>query len=169
MPLSLGSHLELLDVPKDAEAEIAALVERYRANRDQYQRAEYKEAQLRQEFLNPFFAALGWDMDNRRGFAEPYKEVVHEDSLRVEGAMRAPDYCFRYGGAPKFFVEAKSPSTNVKGDPGPAYQLRRYGWSAHLPLSILTDFEEFAVYDCRQKPSPDDAPAHARVAVVVVS
>jgi len=164
MPLTLGSRLELLSVPDHTQADIAALVERYRGHRDEYQSAEYKEAQLRQEFLNPFFAALGWDMDNKRGYAEPYKEVVHEDSLRVEGAMKAPDYCFRYGGIPKFFVEAKSPSTNVKGDPGPAYQLRRYGWSAHLPLSILTDFEEFTVYDCREKPSPDDAPAHARVA-----
>jgi hypothetical protein len=164
MPLSLGSRLELLTVPKETEAEIAALVARYRSHRDAYQSPEYKEAQLRQEFLNPFFAALGWDMDNERGFAEPYKEVVHEDRLRVGGAMKAPDYCFRYGGVSKFFVEAKSPSTNVKGDPAPAYQLRRYGWSAHLPLSVLTDFEEFAVYDCREKPSPDDTPAHARIA-----
>jgi type I restriction-modification system DNA methylase subunit len=45
----------------------------------------------------------------------------------------------------------------------PAYQLRRYAWSAKLPLSILTDFEEFAVYDCRIKPAKDDAPSVARV------
>ena len=35
----------------------------------------------------------------------------------------------------------------------PAYQLRRYAWTAKFPLSILTDFEEFAVYDCRVKPA----------------
>jgi hypothetical protein len=29
----------------------------------------------------------------------------------------------------------------------PAFQLRRYAWSAKLPLSILTDFEEFTIYD----------------------
>lgn len=29
----------------------------------------------------------------------------------------------------------------------PAYQLRRYAWSAKMPLSILSDFEEFAIYD----------------------
>jgi hypothetical protein len=52
----------------------------------------------------------------------------------------------------KFFLEAKKPSISVKGDVGPAYQLRRYAWSAKLPLSILTDFEEFAVYDCRHHP-----------------
>jgi hypothetical protein len=31
--------------------------------------------------------------------------------------------------------------------------VERYAWSAKLPLSVLTDFEEFAVYDCRIKPS----------------
>ncbi len=51
---------------------------------------------------------------------------------------------------------------NIKGDPGPAFQLRRYGWSAKLPLSILTDFEEFAVYDCSVKPNQKDKSSKAR-------
>jgi hypothetical protein len=41
-------------------------------------------------------------------------------------------------------IEAKKPSVDIKGDPHPAYQLRRYAWSAKLPISILTDFEELA-------------------------
>jgi len=53
----------------------------------------------------------------------------------------------------KFFVEAKRPSVHIKEDAAPAFQLRRYAWSAKLPLSLLTDFEEFAVYDCRIKPT----------------
>ena len=44
-----------------------------------------------------------------------------------------------------------------------AYQLRRYAWSAKLPLSILCDFEEFAVYDCRIRPHKDDPAASARI------
>ena len=32
----------------------------------------------------------------------------------------------------KFFVEAKKPSVNLKHTPEPAYQLRRYAWSAKL-------------------------------------
>lgn len=51
---------------------------------------------------------------------------------------------------------------NLKDDPEPAYQLRRYAWSAKLPLSILTDFEEFAVYDCRVRPHQADKPSKAR-------
>ncbi|MCG2679656.1 MAG: Eco57I restriction-modification methylase domain-containing protein, partial [Kiritimatiellae bacterium] len=48
-------------------------------------------------------------------------------------------------------------------DPGPAYQLRRYGFSAKLPLSILTDFEELGVYDCASRPRPGDKASHARI------
>ena len=79
------------------------------------------------------------------GYAESYRDVVHEDALRIEGNAKAPDYAFRVGGVRKFFVEAKKPSVNLKDNPEPAYQLRRYAWSAGLPLSILTDFEEFAI------------------------
>jgi hypothetical protein len=90
---------------------------------------------------------LGWDVDNTRGWAEAYKHVIHEDQIRIGASVKAQDYCFRIGGTHKFFVEAKARSINVKEDPDPAYQLRRYAWSAKLPLSILTDFEELAVYD----------------------
>jgi len=51
---------------------------------------------------------------------------------------------------------------DIRGEPGPAYQLRRYAWSAKLPLSILTDFEELAVYDCRIRPKPTDKSSAAR-------
>jgi hypothetical protein len=140
---------------QSAKIEVERLVDRFARNLDVYKRAEYKETQVRVEFIDPFFEVLGWDVRNVRGYAEQYKDVVHEDAIKVSGATRAPDYCFRIGGVRKFFLEAKKPSVSVKGDVGPAYQLRRYAWSAKLPLSILTDFEEFAAYDCRQRPKPD--------------
>jgi len=119
---------------------------------------------VREEFLNPFFEALGWDVYNRKGYAEPYKEVIHEAAIKVGGHTKAPDYCFRAGGGvPSFFVEAKKPSVDIRHSVSPAYQLRRYAWSAKLPVSILTDFEEFAVYDCRIGPVKTDRASTARV------
>src|SRR5437764_5674947 len=79
------------------------------------------------------------------------------------GATKAPDYCFRVGGTRKFFVEAKKPALNLKDASDPAFQLRRYAWSAKLPMSILTDFEEFIVYDCRVKPDKEDKASTARI------
>ncbi len=139
------------------------LVTRFTENLTAYASGAYNETQLRREFIDPLFGALGWDLDNLAGHAEAYKDVIHEDAIRIGGAMKAPDYCFRIGGTRKFFVEAKKPAVRIALDPAPAYQLRRYAWSAGLPLSILTNFEEFAVYDCRIKPDQNDRPATARI------
>ena len=130
-------------------AKILGLVERFEGNLEAYKQGNYNETQLRREFIDPFFEELGWDVANKKGYAEAYKEVVHEDAIKVGRATKAPDYSFRIGGVRKFFLEAKKPSVNIKDDLHPAYQLRRYAWSAKLPLSILTDFDEFAVFDCR--------------------
>lgn len=145
-----------------APASLKILVETFRAHRDHYTSASYNEAQLRTEFLDPLFEALGWDMHNKQGYANAYKEVIHEDAIKIGGSTHAPDYCFRVGGTRKFFLEAKKPSVNIKRDEASAYQLRRYAWSAKLPLSILCDFEEFAIYDTRIKPAVNDAAAVAR-------
>ena len=131
--------------------------------RNLYKAASYNETQIWIEFIDPFFKALGWDIDNEQGYAEAYKDVVHEDAIKVAGSTKAPDYAFRTAGTRKFFLEAKKPAVNIKNDISPAYQLRRYAWSAKLPLSILTDFEEFAVYDGRVKPEKTDKASTARV------
>jgi hypothetical protein len=150
-------------IPQNPPKEITELVTRFDFNLEAYRSGQYNETQLRREFIDPFFKALGWDVDNEKGYAEAYKDVIHEDAIKVGGAVKAPDYCFRIGGARKFFLEAKKPSVNLKEDINPAFQLRRYAWSAKLPLSILTDFEEFAVYDCRIKPVLTDKASTARI------
>lgn len=152
--------------PKAAlPARMKELVELFKQNADGYHSGKYKEAQLRQEFIDPMFHALGWDMENKQRFAEAYKEVVHEDAINVGGSARAPDYAFRIGGIRKFFVEVKAPDGSVHSDEA-AFQLRRYGWSAKLPISILTDFEHFYVYDTRIRPEQRDAASKARILAV---
>src|SRR6266545_1412663 len=142
---------------------VKSLVDRFEQHRDAYRSGRYNETQLRREFLDPFFEALGWDIFNKQSYAEMYKDVIHEDSLEIEGENKAPDYAFRIGGTRKFFVEAKKPAVNIEMNIHPAFQLRRYAWSAKLPLGILTDFEEFAVYDCRVKPDKGDKASVGRV------
>ncbi len=142
---------------------VVELIETFGRDVEAYRSQQYNETQLRREFIDPFFEELGWDITNKAGYAQAYKDVIHEDAIKVGGATKAPDYCFRIGGVRKFFLEAKKPSVNIKGDPHPAYQLRRYAWSAKLPLSILTDFEEFAVYDCQTRPKQTDKADTARI------
>jgi hypothetical protein len=149
-----------------APADLIRLVDQFREHQATYMSGEFNEAALRLQFIDPMFQSLGWDIYNRQGYAEAYKHVVHEDSLKIGGSIKAPDYSFRVGGVRKFFVEAKKPSIKIKDAIAPAFQLRRYAWSAKLPLSILTDFEEFAVYDCRVRPQKTDGPATARTMYV---
>jgi hypothetical protein len=146
-----------------APKELVELVERFDRNLASYESGAYNEAQVRAEFIDPMFELLGWDVYNKRGHAEAYKDVIHEDAIQIGGTTKAPDYCFRIGGSRKFFLEAKKPSVAIKDEPNAAYQLRRYAWSAKLPLSLLTDFGELAVYDCRVKPEKTDASAIARI------
>lgn len=145
-----------------APESIIKLCKTFELHKDHYKSTGYNETELRREFLDPFFKALGWDVDNEQGYADAYKDVIHEDAIKVGGYTKAPDYCFRIGGTRKFFVEAKKPSVDIQKGIAPAYQLRRYGWSGKLPLSILSDFEEFAVYDTRIKPLKNDKSAKAR-------
>ena len=142
---------------------ILDLIERFERNQAVYKSNAYNETQVRREFIDPFFEVLGWDVNNTLGNAEAYKDVIHEDAVKVSGVTKAPDYSFRIGGQRKFFVEAKQPSINIKDAPAPAFQVRRYAWSGKLPLSIVTDFDEFAVYDCRIRPDQADKSDKARI------
>lgn len=142
--------------------EVAKLCQYFATNQQSYRAPGVKEAHVRQSLIDPFFEALGWDVRNASMTAPQYREVIPEDSVDVEGQQKAPDYTFRIGTLPKFYVEAKKCGVNINTDTGPAYQLRRYGFSAKLALSILTDFEELGVYDCSSRPQPSNKASHAR-------
>jgi predicted type IV restriction endonuclease len=151
------------DSSMTAPSKIVELVERFREHNAAYLTATYNETLLRDDFLDPLFNELGWDLNNTAGYAQAYRDVVKEESLRTSEGVKAPDFTFRIGGVRKFFVEAKKPSAQLSTAVAPAYQLRRYAWSAKLPLSILTNFREFAVYDTRSRPEKDDKASKTRV------
>ncbi|CAN5421520.1 hypothetical protein BH09SUM1_BH09SUM1_12950 [soil metagenome] len=79
------------------------------------------------------------------------------DSADADGLKsREPDYLFRINGFPRFIVEAKKPSVNIAQDKEAIFQAKRYAWSAAIPFAILTDFEQFRLYDTALKPMMDD-------------
>lgn len=142
---------------------IKKLVDQFQYNLREYKNPKYNETQVRVEFINPFWEALGWDVNNRAGYAMAFRDVVHEDEIKIGGSTKAPDYSFRIGGRRIFFLEAKKPSRDLKHDPEPAFQLRRYAYSAKLPVSMITDFEELGIYDTRLKPAITDKSHVARM------
>jgi hypothetical protein len=89
---------QIHEVAMPVPLEVKRLLERYEAQREAYESGQYKETEIRVEFIDPFFKALGWDVHNEQGYAEAYKDVIHEDALKIGGATEAPDACFRIGG-----------------------------------------------------------------------
>jgi hypothetical protein len=146
--------------------EIGRLCDLYLPNRDTYRGGNVTEDDVRQSLIDRFFEALGWDVRNTAMVAPQYREVVPNKSLEREAERKVPDYTFRVGQTPKFFVEAKKCSVNIGADGEPAYQLRRYGWSAKVALSLLCNFEEVAVYDCTRRPNPTDKASRARILIL---
>ena len=69
--------------------ELMGLVKRFFRDEADYRSQGYKEARLRSEFLDPFFEALGWDIQNKQGYAEAYKDVIHEDAIKVDGIAKS--------------------------------------------------------------------------------
>jgi len=143
---------------------ITELIKKFTEHYNKYKQTDYNETQVRREFIDPLFTELGWDVDNTAGNSEHYKDVIHEDRVKIGGNTKSPDYSFRIGGQRKFFVEAKKPSVDLQNSKEASFQLRRYGWTASLTLCVLTDFEEFCVYQTNNiKPHKDDHPSKARV------
>lgn len=151
---------------EQAKEKIKELVERFREHKAEYHTPDYNETKTRIGLINPFFHALGWDVSHEEDRIESYREVIHEDKVKVKGQMKAPDYGFRVAGQGDkrlFFVEAKKPSVSLKTNREASYQLRIYGRSAQAPVSILTNFEEFIIYDCTKSPRQNDSASSARI------
>jgi len=151
-----------------AKTLVAELVNGFRRNSADYLRPTYNETQARTDFITPLLEAFGWDVHNRDGLPSAYREVVEEATVEVgeEKLSKKPDYELRLARQRKIFVEAKKPSVKIDRDKAPAFQARRYGYSASLPIAILTNFHQLAVYDCLAKPSETDDPHVARILLV---
>jgi adenine-specific DNA-methyltransferase len=75
----------------NAPAEILDLVAAFRLNLRTYTSTAYNEAQVRAEFIDKFFACLGWDISNRANNAPQYREVLTESYL--QGGAGTPASC----------------------------------------------------------------------------
>lgn len=146
---------------------ITDLVSKYDTNRSTYIDRRYNETQLRTDFLDPFFQILGWDITNTSGKTTHEREVLLEESLKADTTSNSkkPDYTFRLFSERKFFLEAKKPYVRIEENPDPAKQVRRYGFTAKLKISVLSNFEYLAIYDCSGIVKENDTSQTARIAL----
>ncbi len=144
---------------------IQNLIQKYHTNRATYLKADYNETQLRTDFLDPLFELLGWDLKNNQGRPTNEREVLVEEALRGEtnSNTKKPDYTFRLFSERKFFIEAKKPYIKIESEPEPAKQIRRYGFTAKLKISVLSNFEYLAIYDCSKQIENEDSTTNSRI------
>src|SRR4030066_175185 len=92
---------------------IKTLVDDFKSNEKQYLNPNYSEADVRNDFINKFFIALGWDVRHETQ-KNPYEQEVRvEKPVLIAKAQKRADYTFYL--SPnfrdvKFFVESKKPS-----------------------------------------------------------
>ena len=155
-------------IKEASRARVATLVQQFRRNEADFLRNTYNETQARTDFITPLLEAFGWDVHNVAGHPLALREVIEEATVEVgeEKLSKRPDYELRLARQRKLFVEAKKPSVSIDRAREPAFQTRRYGFSASLPISILTNFHQLAVYDCRTPPSLTDEAHVARILVI---
>ena len=138
---------------------IKQLIEKYNANRDFYLTDKYNETLLRSDFLDPLFELLGWDIKNNAGKPTNEREVLLEESLKSNAFehSKKPDYTFRLFSERKFFLEAKKPFIKIESNNYFAKQIRRYGFTAKLKISIISNFENLIIYDTSVKVETEDS------------
>jgi adenine-specific DNA-methyltransferase len=130
-----------------AKKQLAELVSKFESNLAFYKSDRFNEANTRQQFLNPFWRAFGWNLDD-------FNEVELEYDVPIGNRehLKYADYVFKINGRPAFIVEAKKPATDLK-NADVVFQVKRYGYNLQtVNFAVLTDFEEFRVFDCGIEP-----------------
>lgn len=143
--------------PDSFKARLQELVANFDRDRGHFYSKRYLEAQVRLDFITPFFEALGWDTVNKAGLRQDQREVLVERG--ADDTLGRPDYNFRISGQTKFFVEAKAPSeplSTIKH----IMQAKSYVWNTRdVFFVMLTDFAELRLYDASIRPDdrkPDE-------------
>lgn len=146
----------------EAFTRVKELVDIFQENESVYLGPRYGEADARKDFIDKFWIALGWDVNHEQQ-TDPYKQDVKvERGVATSEFRKRADYAFLAENFRdvRFFVEAKKPHAGID-TPLFYFQTIRYGWKSHVPISLLHDFEEMRVLDCRYKPDINTALDHA--------
>lgn len=125
-------------------------VEDFEKNKALIMKKGYGETNIRSNYIDIMFEALGWDIRNKH---EVDREFSQKDKSK-EANTKKVDYAFKINGKLKFFIEAKEASVDLENNKDAIYQAKRYAYSSNgkAPIVILTDFEEFRVFNVLTAP-----------------
>ncbi|MCY4525962.1 MAG: N-6 DNA methylase [Anaerolineaceae bacterium] len=102
------------------------------------QRRAYNETATRNDFIDPLFEALGWNMHDNA-------EVAREDLVKTVKQRKRVDYAFKTRGVTRFLLEAKRPSASLD-DSDSIRQATDYAWNQGVDWVVLCNFDELRVF-----------------------
>jgi hypothetical protein len=132
------------------KAELTRLTIAFSKNLSHFKSDAYDESALRNDYLNPLWRALGWDVENLQGATQPLREVQIESRVDIAGRKKRADYLFRTDGIDRFVCEAKKPRDDLSDRD--AYQAQRYAFNLKLLIAALTNFESVKLFVVGGKP-----------------
>jgi len=138
---------------QDFKTELERLTASFRKNLSHLKSEAYDESALRNDYLIPFWRALGWDVENIKSATQPLREVQIESRVNIAGKKKRADYLFRTDGIDRFVCEAKKPQESLSDRD--AYQAQRYAFNLKLLIAALTNFEILKLFVVGGKPEQD--------------
>lgn len=141
----------------DSKQKLKELIQKYKSYKATSKSSELSEEETR-PWINQFLAIFDWDVLNIKQIKQ--EEIVGKDQKIKLAAINSthikPDYSLVNGNNIKAYLDAKKTDVNIFKSKEAAFQVRSYGWSANLPCSFLTNFEQFVIFDCRFTPNKMD-------------
>lgn len=118
------------------------------------------EEKIRSGFLNKLLEILGWDLSNvDEVIEEKHIQGIARDRLKeIKSSHVKPDYILCKKGVPRIYLEAKNITEDFINSRDAAFQIRAYAWSSNFPISLISNFEKFGVYNTTFKPNYEQAP-----------
>ncbi|MFS7002275.1 Eco57I restriction-modification methylase domain-containing protein [Carnobacterium maltaromaticum] len=117
-------------------------------------KSNVSEEKIRSGYLNKLLELFGWNLSNTM-------EVIEEKTLQgrakeklneIKSIHKKPDYQLLDRGVLRMYLDAKNATENFEISKSIAFQIRSYGWSSELDISIVSNFGVFGVYDTTFKP-----------------
>ncbi|MCQ2259969.1 MAG: N-6 DNA methylase [Bacteroidales bacterium] len=142
---------------------LKSLIDRYQAAKANGSLDNSSEATMR-TWIDELLSVFGWNVqDTHQVLTERTLDKKERQKLKSIGSTNVrPDYMLVNGRVPLAFVDAKSLAVNIENDKDVAFQIRSYGWSIGAPFSIVTNFEQLAIYDCSYMPRINDEASYGR-------
>lgn len=116
-------------------------------------------------WLNELLEIFDWDVrDTSQILQEKVLSKAEKEKLKGIGSQNTrPDYTFRIAKEKLTFLDAKDISVKILADAEAAFQIKSYGWSILAPCAFISNFEEFAIYDCTYTPVQGQDPTLGRL------